>query len=206
MARTKNPGLSKVNRTRIVSVAKALFLAYGIENTKIDDIAKEVGMSKSTLYVYFRGKEDIIDEISLEAMKYLYEELQKNIPDLNASLHEKFMNVCEVIVAFKEKYPLSFQLLIDEINVEDTCIKKNLVLKEIYETGENINQFIIRAMLNETKESKQESMPTIFAQWGSIYGLIELADNKEKYIQKSMHMTKNEFLKQGFEQLYRALE
>ena len=118
MPRKKEPERIDINRERIIKVAKELFLKSGVENTKIDDVAKQAGMSKSTLYVYFKSKEEIVDYISLEAMKYLLEQFQKNVPYTNAesgiTLHEQYMAICHVLTAFKRNYPLNFQLLIQE--------------------------------------------------------------------------------------------
>ena len=78
MARKKEPELVETNRNRIIKAAKDLFEANGIEKVKIDDVAKIADMSKSTLYVYFKSKEEIVNYISLEAMIYFYKELEKS--------------------------------------------------------------------------------------------------------------------------------
>lgn len=211
MPRKKEPERVDINRERIIKVAKELFLKNGVENTKIDNVAKQAGMSKSTLYVYFKSKEEIVDYISLEAMKYLLEQFQKNVPCANVEsgimLHEQYMEICHVLAAFKRNYPLNFQLLIQEIKVDEESLEKNPVLKEIYDCGEQINQHVVNILMGtQETESMERMIAKIFAQWGSIYGLILLADNKEQYITKNMHMTKDEFLEQGFEQLYRTMK
>lgn len=210
MPRKKEPQRIDINRDRVAKVAKELFLKNGIENTKIDDVAKMAGMSKSTLYVYFKSKEEIQDYISLEAMRYLFMQLQNNVPyqdeKQKITFYQLYMAMCHVMVEFKRKYPLNFQMIIQEIKVDDESLTDNLVLNEIYETGEQINQYIAKILMNNFENENTEKMiAKIFAQWGSIYGLIVLADNKEQYIAKSMQMTKDEFLEQGFKQLYKAM-
>lgn len=167
-------------------------------------------MSKSTLYVYFKSKEEILDYISLEAMRYLLEQFQQKVPcadeGTGVTFHDQYMDICHVLMEFKHRYPLNFQLLIQEIRVDEESLQENPILKEIYDCGERINQYVIRILMREGQVENVESMiAKIFAQWGSIYGLILLADNKEQYITKSMHMTKEEFLEQGFEQLFRSM-
>lgn len=211
MARKKEPERIDRNKERIAKVAKELFLKNGMENTRIDDVAKLAGMSKSTLYVYFKSKEEIGDYISLEAMRYLLEMLQKNVPISEESgeavFHEQYLAICHVMVEFKRSYPMNFQMIIQEIKVDDESLKNSPLLKEIYEVGEQINQHVIGILMNVKEAGNQADMiAKIFAQWGCIYGLIVLADNKEQYIAKSMHLTKDEFLEQGFEQLYRAMK
>lgn len=50
-------------RARIVEQAKRHFLAHGYCQFTMDDLARELGMSKKTLYVYYRGKEAIMKTI-----------------------------------------------------------------------------------------------------------------------------------------------
>ena len=45
-----------------------------------------------------------------------------------------------------------------------------------------------------------------FSLWGSIYGVIALAENKEKYIKKRMKLSKKEFLERSFASLYKVIE
>ena len=49
-------------------------------------------------------------------------------------------------------------------------------------------------------------MPTIFHFWGALSGLIQLAANKEEYIEKTTHLSKIQFLEYGFDMLYCTIE
>lgn len=51
-----------------------------------------------------------------------------------------------------------------------------------------------------------EIMPTIFTFWGMLSGFIQTASNKENYIAKEMGLSKQQFLKYGFQTLYRSIE
>ncbi|MEM1220215.1 MAG: helix-turn-helix domain-containing protein, partial [Bacteroidota bacterium] len=44
----------------ILSRSKRLFLRYGIRSVTMDDISKEMGISKKTLYQYVDNKADLI--------------------------------------------------------------------------------------------------------------------------------------------------
>lgn len=50
MARRKKEPQS-VHRKNIMKAAEQLFMTKGIENTSMNDIAKDAGYSKATLYV-----------------------------------------------------------------------------------------------------------------------------------------------------------
>lgn len=202
MARTKDPNLEQKNQQRIVEIAKNLFIEKGFELTTMNDIAKEVGMSKSTLYTYFKNKEAIKNYMSLEAMEYFYEQLTTRIQIESMDLHERYMMICKILVEFKERFPLSFQVLVEEIKVDEESLKQNPILAKTYEVGELVNQFIYGCFAG----TQENMFCAVFTQWGAIYGLSTLADEKEAYIKKSVGLSKKEFLNQGFEQLFQAMK
>ena len=58
-------------RQQIVSLAAGLFDQGGYSNTTMDDIAREVGVAKPTLYHYFPSKDDILHAIHEEFIDLL---------------------------------------------------------------------------------------------------------------------------------------
>ncbi|MFE7421072.1 TetR/AcrR family transcriptional regulator [Rhodococcus sp. NPDC057529] len=68
-------------RARLIDGAAACFYRYGVGKTTIDEIAKEVRLSRRTVYRYFASKEDIFaavisrefDELSKEG-RLIYEQ------------------------------------------------------------------------------------------------------------------------------------
>lgn len=54
-----------------LSAAEKLFIQKGFENTSIDEVAKEAGLTKRTLYQYFVNKEDLFYAVALKGVKQL---------------------------------------------------------------------------------------------------------------------------------------
>lgn len=52
-----------IEKTQIVQKAEELFLRYGIKSVSMDDIARELGISKKTLYQSVDNKTELIEEI-----------------------------------------------------------------------------------------------------------------------------------------------
>lgn len=50
-------------RRQIIEGARAIFLARGFDAASMMDIAKEAGVSKGTLYVYFKDKDELFSAI-----------------------------------------------------------------------------------------------------------------------------------------------
>lgn len=205
MGRKKDPTLENRNQKKIVATAKKLFKTKGFADTTMKDIADEVGISKSTLYVYFGNKEAVRNYISLEAMQYFYHQLEKKVKPDVMNRHDCYIAICQVLVELNRKYPLSFQIIVEEICIDEKRLQEDEVLAMIYETGEEINQFIYAALSDGVSDIDEKAMfCNVFTQWGAIYGLIVLVENKQHYLRKSVGMSKEEFLQQGFERLFQS--
>lgn len=62
VAADQREALAQSRRDQIVSAAVRRWLADGFDATTVSAIAREAGIAKGTLYIYFRTKQDILDE------------------------------------------------------------------------------------------------------------------------------------------------
>ena len=62
-------------RERIVRSAIDCFSKYGFDRSRMDDIAQTADLSKGTLYLYFKSKEDLFYAICENNLKVLKEQL-----------------------------------------------------------------------------------------------------------------------------------
>ncbi len=59
----RRPETSEIRRNQILDAATKVFVRQGFQHARMDDIVEESGLSKGTLYWYFKSKEDIINAI-----------------------------------------------------------------------------------------------------------------------------------------------
>jgi AcrR family transcriptional regulator len=60
-------------REEIISAAQKLFQQYGLQKTTMEDIARVMGKGKSTLYYYYKSKEEIFDAVLRNEMDEVYQ-------------------------------------------------------------------------------------------------------------------------------------
>jgi len=70
-------------RQRIAETGLRLFLANGYENTTLDTIAAEAGISRRTFFAYFKSKEDILFVWQANGWRAVWEDLLAVSPDEN---------------------------------------------------------------------------------------------------------------------------
>ncbi len=108
--------LQKKRITSILEVAHAYFVEKGISDSKMEEIAERIGVSRQTLYRYYRTKEDLAYAVEvhvlnnlLRCMSQLFTEAQE------LSLDELEQRIEELTVAFLEEHEqeIKFTALFD---------------------------------------------------------------------------------------------
>lgn len=207
MARRKKEP-QNVHRKAISMAAEQLFMKKGIDNTSMNDIAKEAGYSKATLYVYFKNKEELVSVLVLESMQKLHEYISQALMQSNDT-RECYKEICQALLKYQEEYPLYFKMVLETIDIDLQSEHFMPEEKETFLVGEQINdlliEFLEKGIASGEIRSDIEIMPTIFSFWGMVSGLIQMATNKEEYIRQRMEKSKEAFLAYGFEMLYDSI-
>lgn len=68
-------------KEKIGRAAMKCFARYGLDKTTLEDIAKEVGLNKASLYYYYKNKEDIFLEVAITEGTDFLGTLQEHVLD-----------------------------------------------------------------------------------------------------------------------------
>lgn len=69
-------GEDPAKRRQIVEGARRVFVTLGFDRASMNDVVRESGVSKSTLYVYFRSKEDLFRALIEEERERYFAEVE----------------------------------------------------------------------------------------------------------------------------------
>ena len=103
-----NLALSKEEllRNEIIITAQKLFQQYGLQKTTMEDIARAMGKGKSTLYYYYKSKEEIFDAVLRTEMHEVY--------DLSKEAVKQADTASEKLKAY---FSVSFQVSKSKVNL-----------------------------------------------------------------------------------------
>jgi len=71
-------------KENIIQAASRLFHKSGVRNITIDDVCSELRISKKTLYLHFKNKEDLISAVIEDVNRQNFEKFDKNLVNKNA--------------------------------------------------------------------------------------------------------------------------
>ncbi len=97
-------------RDRIIDAAARLFGERHFHQVLLDDIAARAGVSKGTVYLYFKDKDDLYLALILHGKQCLHERVQKTIRGLKAP-EEKLLGLVQQVVSFCSETPYFQELM-----------------------------------------------------------------------------------------------
>lgn len=125
----------------IIKAARKLFADKGFE-VSLDEIAKEVGLGKSTLYLYFKNKESLYFAVVLRGIRIWAKMVKEEVKKGNTGL-EKLMLYGNVNRKFSNKYPDYFRLLYSPTSIKKTFdMDKMTSSQEFQEVRELFNEIM----------------------------------------------------------------
>lgn len=135
---TSNNKEEYVMREIILKKAGEIFSKYGFKSVTMDDIANDLGISKKTIYKYYKNKVQLVDE----AVCYFHDEMHKTISNICAVGYNAIQENFEIKKMFKDMfknsddspmyqlekyYPKTYDKIIaNELSVFKECITNNL--------------------------------------------------------------------------------
>ena len=139
---------------KVLKGAEELFFKYGIRSVTMDDIAKHLGMSKKTIYQYFKEKDEIIHKLMMahihkdectfsecahqaanivdevfSMMKNIHEIFSKVNPQLFCELQKYYPKTWKLFKQFKEEFILGMVEKSLERGIKEGHVRPDINIK-----------------------------------------------------------------------------
>ena len=102
-------------RNDIIDSARKFFADRDFDEVSMDEIAKDIGLGKSTLYLYFKNKEALYFAIELRGIQIWVEMVKEEVKKGNTCL-EKLKLYINATREFSTKYPNCLRMLYSPTN------------------------------------------------------------------------------------------
>ncbi len=145
--------LSQDQKCHIIKTAGELFFRLGIRSVSIDDICRELGMSKKTFYVHFASKDELIEQMLQANLDYMadkmngllalkdFRQLVKVFIKRQESEKNDVRRVPQLVYDLKKYYPRQFA----DFQLKCFETQKKFIMQYL-ELG--VEQGLVRANLN----------------------------------------------------------
>jgi len=164
-------------KNRILDVAERLFAKQGFDATGIDQIAREVGITKSVIYYHFKNKDALLDGVFERARTYFIAEKRGSFVSVlgsSGSLAERLkvaMDQPEICERFK---PLFRIMLMETMKPNDREALFDLWDRNIELVVRMFGEFLAPDLRDDVEQFRLE---TFFLYFMAVIGLMVLEDS-----------------------------
>jgi AcrR family transcriptional regulator len=113
-----NSSKRSIKENQIIGAAEKVFSTVGFANAKMETIAKEIGISKGTVYFYFNSKENLYMAVTYRAFQTLldmyYDSMEAN---KHADGKKIVLAILNTYLDFTEKHHYYFELLMNYMTI-----------------------------------------------------------------------------------------
>ncbi|HEX2938441.1 MAG TPA: TetR/AcrR family transcriptional regulator [Ruminiclostridium sp.] len=119
-------------RKKIADAARELFTEFGYKSVSMDQIAQKAGVAKGTLYLYFKDKNDLLNQLVDElfgSFKDFIKNVENNKLQLIQELHEIVYNF--LMYRHNQKFLFRIAKEAEELKTPEACNVIETIDKEI---------------------------------------------------------------------------
>lgn len=170
----------EIIKNEILHQAQKLFQQFGLKKTTMDDIATACGKAKSTLYHYFKNKEEVFDAVILMEIVHLRRHVKSKVEE-EKTMVEKIMTY--TLEFYREVFQrANLYRIISQENAAETAARKNFMkmmeFEKSYITRILEDGYDAREYTNVNKEDISWVAETFLA---AFYGTVLYVMEKEGF-------------------------
>ena len=194
----------------ILDAAEQDFKSLGYANAKMENIGKEAGVSKATVYFYFESKENLYMAIAFRAMSMLNDMMYTAVHESrNKSGLESVLSLMETYFEFGSRYPLYTEAMLDYMSyirssssgTDEARLTEALKDSIYFKKARDIHNIPVSLVVQEIKRGlddksiKNQNRPEMLylTAWGSVLGYLKLVNVAGK--NRSIHKVSIQHLK-----------
>ncbi len=161
-------------KRNILAAAEELFASEGYKNVSMRKIAKKIDYSPTTIYRYFKNKEDLIGHliaIGYSGVHDIYQQILANRPESSlATLNRIIAAYVKFCIAYPNHYELWFATSEITLKNDEFQMKHGELSYKVYQTWLDL--------IDECKADGQfkdkETVVVFQLLWGLVHGLVSL--------------------------------
>ncbi len=196
-------------RNGILDAAEKLFFAKGMNNATMDEVAEAAELSKGTLYLYFRNKEDLFFGIAGRALSLLLEMFEKAAKSQQTGI-EKIRAIGRSYYRYSQQYSNYFNTILHYEAASAEGPRAETLMQQCHLLGQQVMQVVagaIQAGIDDgTIRSNLDARRTAFVLQGQSSGVIQLVAREEEHIRRFENFEPAELIDDFIDLMFHALK
>lgn len=178
-------------KLRIIEAAREVLLSEGYRNLSLRKIARRIGVSATSIYLYFKGKDDLVHALIEVAIERLNNQLENAVVKKSEPPAEKLQRLAQAYVDFALRHSREYQVIYLVSSDEMTRYPK-----EKFRKARKGYELVLEVLAEGVKAGVIEAeKPSIAAYtfWAQLHGVMSVVLSKRL----DTRIDQNEFIEEA---------
>jgi AcrR family transcriptional regulator len=196
-------------RNNILDAAEEIFFSKGFSTATMDEVAEIAELSKGTLYLYFKSKEELYYGIASRALSLLRQMFQKAVDRQKTGI-EKVRAIGEAYYEYSQKYLNYFNMIIHyEMSQMDKIIPEGILL-QCHQLGRQVMGVVAAAVAQGIQDGSMRRdlnpLRTAYLLQGLSTGIIQLIAREKGHIDQSEDFQAKDLMADFMDMMFHAMQ
>ncbi|MCP4221195.1 MAG: TetR/AcrR family transcriptional regulator [bacterium] len=190
-------------RSAIIDAAERIFFSKGTDNATMDEVAKEAELSKGTLYLYFKNKDELLHGIIGRALDVLYS-LYKEAAAKEETGFAKINSLGRAYYTFYKQHPNYFETMLHKEfkKPNDDKLEKNPNYARCGEMGDKIfglmQEAVSIGIADGTIRKDLDPLKLSLVLWGHSNGILQVIAAKGEFLETKYHLKSEDIIEYSY--------
>jgi len=194
----------------ILDAAEKVFFEKGYNAAKMDDVAEAAELSKGTLYLYFKNKEELYFGLTYRALMNLRDRFSTVLKEEAAGL-EKIVNIGRAFRAYSQEEPEYYKTIAQfEMAQMHATEEGERIMQNCHRAGKEVMELVAAAIIqgieDGTVRNDIDPLRTAFLLQGLSNGVIQLMTREGKHIEQLEGFETEDLLEDFISMMIRGLQ
>jgi len=195
-------------REEIVQAAEKVFFSRGFALATMDDIAEEAELSKGTLYLYFKCKEDLHMAVAHNSIRLL-KSLTLKATDGEGNALEKLGRMGRAVVTFSRSEPdrMKAIMTLEEMEPQSLTVTTSEVQNLVYKESpvETVIHLVEQGVTEKLIRADIPSLLIAHTLWMTVLSVVRFVTMKSGLFEV-LELTQDEILESHFEMVLNGIK
>jgi TetR/AcrR family transcriptional regulator len=196
-------------KKEIINAAEKVFFKLGFDYASVEKVAEKAELSKATLYLYFKSKDELYFAICMRAQEKMYKLIDEALSEAKNTV-EKIESLFYSIVEFQKLYPDYFRTMF-HFQTHPMAIDPD---SEMAIENKKIDQIYINHWITLVEKGKKEGIirkdldpvTTVLIFWMQLSGFLKMYSVLQSELDKKFHISEERLLKDYFKIIFDGIK
>lgn len=184
---------AEIRKQQILDASKSVLESRGMDKFTIDQVADEAKIAKGTVYKYYKSKDQILSELSVNSLDMMRQQFE-DAANRKSTAIEKLQAICMASYRFSITNKRHYEL-VQFMERPEFNINMDDYLRVSYSLQSFTDNIVKEGIMSGEIDREYDPQLTTYILWAACIGVMQFTETKKNMTKEEFEVNPEEFVK-----------